>query len=516
MMLKLTDLKAFVREAESVVARDREVASFEIYASSSDNVVARLNYTSDIPCRGVEELKSHSASGFQIRVQGCADAHSIGVAHETGALSLEVVRAALARAHSSTISDPEFPGFPTEPRIFRVSPSESSDLMRGGERAVAAAAWRIIRGGADVFARSRAAKVDGPGFILGGDITLIRDRIALASSNFSDIRLDQSAHFSSSIAVLIESRDGKGTASASGSTLRAMNEVADRLGCDATRRALALTHGARPDSGSYRVVLGPQPVAEILNYMIMGSLTTGSFHAASSAYQGRFGDLVMDARLNLTDEPMLRGGAIARRITCEGLPTKRVKLIRDGRLVGLLSNFYDTHRLAHDKHRDEKLGPKADGAEFSPSSGYRLGEGGGRRFDQSPGSAGTNVVMRSRAGVSEAELIRRVRDGLYIGRVWYTYPINGQRAGDFTCTVSGDSYVIRNGRLAEPIAANALRINSNVNSLREILVAENRARHATVWGSAEAYRVPAIAIEALQFSSVQHPRSQPIASVFSP
>ena len=41
--------------------------------------------------------------------------------------------------------------------------------------------------------------------------------------------------------------------------------------------------------------------------------------------------------------------------------------------------------------------------------------------------------------MARPELIRKVRNGIYVGRVWYTYPINGQRAGDFTCTVSGDS-----------------------------------------------------------------------------
>ena len=51
-----------------------------------------------------------------------------------------------------------------------------------------------------------------------------------------------------------------------------------------------------------------------------------------------------------------RAGAIRRRITCEGIPTRRVELIRDGKLVGLLSNFYDTHRMLTDEHRAEKLG----------------------------------------------------------------------------------------------------------------------------------------------------------------
>ena len=116
-----------------------------------------------------------------------------------------------------------------------------------------------------------------------------------------------------------------------------------------------------------------------------------------------------------------------------------------------------------DEHRAEKLGASAPAKlDFPPLSGYRLGEGGGRRFDASPGSAGTNVVMRARGGVAERELMRAVGDGIYVGRVWYTYPINGQRAGDFTCTVSGDSYLIRGGKIAEPLAPNCLRINANI------------------------------------------------------
>ena len=71
------------------------------------------------------------------------------------------------------------------------------------------------------------------------------------------------------------------------------------------------------------------------------------------------------------------------------------------------------------------------------------------------------------------ELIREVGDGLYIGRIWYTYPINGLRAGDFTCTVVGDSFVIRDGRIAAPIRANAIRINDNITRV----LTERRRRH---------------------------------------
>ncbi|HEY6419907.1 MAG TPA: metallopeptidase TldD-related protein, partial [Candidatus Binataceae bacterium] len=251
-------------------------------------------------------------------------------------------------------------------------------------------------------------------------------------------------------------------------------------------------------------IFGPQPIAEILNYMVMGSLTTGAFHAASSAYHGRVGERVMDARLGLADDARARFGAVKRRITCEGLPARRVDLIRDGRLVGLLSNFYDTHRLLTDESRAEKLGPNAGAApDFPPLNGYRLGEGGGRRFDSHPGSAGTNVVMRARGGVDERAMLRAIGEGVYIGRVWYTYPINGQRAGDFTCTVSGDSYLIRNGERAEPVAPNALRVNANIAQIFEHPLALGaRPRPAIVWGSPEAYYVPAIAVENIALAEV--------------
>jgi len=189
---------------------------------------------------------------------------------------------------------------------------------------------------------------------------------------------------------------------------------------------------------------------------------------------------------------MFSAGAFRRRITCEGIPTRRVELIRDGKLVGLLSNFYDTHRMLTDEHRNEKLGPGAPAKlVFAALSGYRLGEGGGRRFDASPGSAGTNVVMRARGGISDRELIRAVGDGIYVGRIWYTYPIKRSARGRLHLHRHGDSHLIRDGEIAEPLAPNCLRINANIAQVfgasRSRL--DSTPRAATVWGSPEAYYV---------------------------
>jgi PmbA protein len=503
-MRPLAELKSFTREAARILAREKDLSSYEIYCASAEHRIARLAYTSDIPSRGLEEFKSLHADGFQLRITMRRNPHEVGSASEAGDFTSDSVRDAIRRARSAAVVDPHFPGFPAVP-LGKPAPSEKSDLARVGDGAIAAAAWDVLDGALGAFAkRPEDQRTEHPGLIIGGDVSLIRDRIAIFNSNFSEVRIDEGAHFNASVTSIIESLDAKGTATALGDSAAAMRRDARVIGRDAVRRALALSHGVRPAPGKFRVVLGPQPIAEILNYMVMGSLTTGAFHAASSAYHAKLGAPVMDSRLSLVDNPAFRAGAFQRRITCEGIPTRRVELIRDGKLVGLLSNFYDTHRMLTDEHRAEKLGPSAPAKlVFDPLSGYRLGEGGGRRFDASPGSAGTNVVMRARGGVSDRELIRTVGDGIYVGRIWYTYPINGQRAGDFTCTVTGDSHLIRNGETAEPLAPNCLRINANIAQVFEHpLAVGSTPRPATVWGSPEAYYVPAIAADSIALAAV--------------
>jgi PmbA protein len=504
-MRPLADLKSFTREAARILACEQDLASYEIYCATAEHRIARLAYTSDIPSRGLEEFKSLHADGFHLRVAMRRDRHEVGAAFEAGDFTSDSVRDALRRARSAAVVDPHFPGFPTVPLDRKPASSEKSDLARVGDGAIAAAAWDVLDGALAAFAKRPVdARTEHPGLIIGGDVSVIRDRIAIFNSNFAEVRTDESAHFNASVTAIIESLDAKGTATTLGDSTAAMRRDARVLGRHAVRRALALSHGARPEAGKFRVALGPQPIAEILNYMVMGSLTTGAFHAASSAYHAKFGAPVMDSRLSLADDPAFGAGAIRRRITCEGIPTRRVELIRDGKLVGLLSNFYDTHRILTDEHRSEKLGAGAPAMlDFPPLSGYRLGEGGGRRFDASPGSAGTNVVMRARGGVADRELVRAVGDGIYVGRIWYTYPINGQRAGDFTCTVTGDSYLIRGGKIAEPLAPNCLRINANIAQVFEHpLAVGSRPRPATVWGSPEAYYVPAIAAGSIALAEV--------------
>jgi PmbA protein len=104
---------------------------------------------------------------------------------------------------------------------------------------------------------------------------------------------------------------------------------------------------------------------------------------------------------------------------------------------------------------------------------------------------------------SHDALVARVRDGLYIGRIWYTYPINGLRAGDFTCTVVGDSFIIRDGRIAAPLKANTIRINDNVTRLLGAIVGTTKdARGTMVWGADEVVYAPSIAVSRVHVDAI--------------
>jgi PmbA protein len=140
---------------------------------------------------------------------------------------------------------------------------------------------------------------------------------------------------------------------------------------------------------------------------------------------------------------------------------------------------------------------------LTPRNGFRFARGGGRHYDSQPGIHATNIIIPG--DMSHQDLLRVVGDGLYIGRIWYTYPVNGLRAGDFTATVVGDSFVIRGGQLAEPIRPNTLRINDNIHRvLQGILGVGREARPTIVWAADEIVYAPEIAVEALEVQPIAH------------
>ena len=126
-----------------------------------------------------------------------------------------------------------------------------------------------------------------------------------------------------------------------------------------------------------------------------------------------------------------------------------------------------------------------------------------RCFRGRPSIVPTNVIVETSGAIPSDELVRMVGDGIYIGRIWYTYPINGLLAGDFTCTVVGDSYIIEGGKITEPLKPNSIRIADNIrNLLNQVIGTTANRKPVLLWGSPEVIYSPDIAVQDINLYSI--------------
>ncbi|PWU22693.1 MAG: hypothetical protein C5B48_09825, partial [Candidatus Rokuibacteriota bacterium] len=441
------ELQHAVEAAISFLSTQPGVREAEAFAASNRALLTRLNYTSHIPCNGVEEPKSTEMYGLGLQVAlDAPDGPRIGFGSEPSDLSLDGVRRAFEKARRAAVHDPEWKSLPrpsSESRTLR--DYHDPRLLEMTDAELVEAGWKVVSGGLRGFAASsRLADLAAPsedpsrlGLILGGDVTVLQERIAIASTSMPRAQTDETTFMSSFVTAMVEERNAKGSG---WSTCTRFDEFTDDGGSEAAANALAAIDGRRVPTGDYTVIFGKQPVTDLLNNLVIPACQAGAFYTSSTPFLGRLGQQVAASTLTIYDHGALPGLAGSKGITCEGLPTGRTDLIKDGVLVGVLSHWYDSQRLLHDPAIKGKLGVDraAAASALVPRNGFRF-DGAGRSFETQPGTAASNVFVEGTEPMSLDALLATVRDGLYIGRIWYTYPINGLRAGDFTCTVVGDS-----------------------------------------------------------------------------
>jgi len=509
------ELRRAVARALAFVSVQPGVREVEAFAAANRSLLARLNYTSHIPCNGVEEPKSSEAYGLGLQVAfDTPDGLAIGFGAEPSDLSQVGVERALDKARRGAVHDPEFVSLPKPGQESRTLRDYHDPQLLGiGDAQLVEAGWKVLGGALGAFlASSRLAGRAGGdaglrrlGLIVGGDVTILQERIAIASTHLREAQIDESTLMMSFVTAMVEAYDAKGSGWSTGTRL---DRFTDEAGTEAAQNAIAAIDGERVRTGDYTVILGKQPVADLLNNLVVPACQAGAFYSGSTPFLGQLGKSVASPLLSVYDSGAVPGLMGSKGLTCEGLPTGRTDLIRNGALVGLLTSWYDAQRLLRDADIREKLG--VDAAAAAPAlaarNGFRYTGGGGRAFDVQPGVAASNVFVEGADPVPLEELIRTVKDGLYVGRIWYTYPINGLRAGDFTCTVVGDSFIIRDGRIAAPIRANVIRINDNVTRLlRSIAGIAKDAKGTLVWAADEVVYAPEIAVSGVHVDEISSP-----------
>jgi hypothetical protein len=508
----LADLTRAARAAFDLARAQPGIEEVEVFAATNASLLARLNYTSHIPCNGVEEPKSSESYGLGIQaVFDTPHGHLIGFGSEPSDLGIAGAERALAKARRAAVADPEFVSLPLASREPRaLADYHDPHLLAVADEQLVEAGWTIVNGGLGAFIASARlgemadsdAALRRLGLILSGDVTMLQERIAVVSTHMPEVQTDESTLITAFVTAMVEAREAKGSGWSTGTHLA---QFTDEAGVEAARAAIAAIDGERVPAGRYTVVFGPQPVADLLNNIVIPACHASAFYSSSTPFLGRLGRRVASPLLSVYDHGALPGLMGSKGITCEGLPTGRTDLIRHGVLTGCLANWYEAQRLLRDRALADKLGASGPAAVAAlvPRNGFRFGEGGGRQFDSQPGVAASNVVVEGSEPVSREALLRRVGDGLYVGRIWYTYPINGLRAGDFTCTVVADSAIIRDGRLVAPLKPNTIRINDNIATFLENVVGVTKdAKGTIVWAADEVVYAPEIAVSGVRIDAI--------------
>lgn len=530
-MLSAAQLKRAVAEGLSIIRRDRALIEGVVYASANRRVVGRLVYAHHFPCQGLAEPKSDD--DFGVSVQGYfrrGGEKVVGFGHMANDISPEAVKRALERARSNAIRDPDFHGFPA-PVGERPNRSSADGKLLALARDPAAEArlladisFRTLEGALGVFrryhrrevplrgkplrlARKTPAGETGIGdYIVSGDNFLVTERMALAGT--TGIRAsDENTIVMSLVSAMVERKDAKGRGWGAAAGLAGFDP--GQAGREAAEQAVRGVDGQSVRSGTYNVILGPQAATEIFSNLLLSSLAAPSLDFRLSLFNGRFGVRVASPLLSLADEGAKPGGPGSRTFTDDGYPAARVPLVENGVFAGFLANDYYRRKLLaqSDASLREKIG--RGGREYLsatlPRSGFRFGEGGGRLASYEPGVSATNLVISSADPLSRPELLRRVGNGIYIGALWYTYPIAGMKAGEISGTAVADTWRIRNGRIAEPLRVNAIRIRANLRDIVKNVIGITASPRPTIlWASDEITYAPEVGIRGVSCEEIRH------------
>src|SRR3989442_4105252 len=308
-MRTIGELAKAAEEALALVTSQPAVVEAEVFAAANSALLTRLNYTSHIPCNGVEEPKSTESYGIGIQaVFDAPDGRRIGFGSEPSDLTPAGAERRLAKARNAAVAGREFVPLPARSALPRsLANYHDPRLMEIDDGSLVEAGWKITGGALRTFtASSRLAALAQDdealrrlGLILGGDVTILRERIAVASTTMPRAQTDETTLITAFATAMVESHGAKGSGASTGTRL---DHFTDEAGVEAAQNAISAIGGERVPSGTYTVIFGPQPVADLLNNIVIPACTARAFYSSITPFLGKLGKVVASRHLSVYDD----------------------------------------------------------------------------------------------------------------------------------------------------------------------------------------------------------------------
>jgi predicted Zn-dependent protease len=304
--------------------------------------------------------------------------------------------------------NPDFPGL--------ARPAELPPVAGYDEQTAALGADEQAR-----LAEELIAAADG--FDVYGYFTSGVSTIAVAST--TGLRAQQ--EMTDATAVVLAGVDGaSGYAEQTSWRAEALTPAAVTL--EAVEKAKRTRHAAAVEPGSYRAVLEPYAIAELLQYFSYDSFGALGLLEERSFLAGRLGERAFDERISIADDALDPRG-LPKAFDFEGMPKQRVELVEGGVLKGVVWDRVTAGR-AGDGHASTGHAPPWSIQAWGPLP-FALSLAGGE-------------------AESTDELAELVGDGIYVTRIHYPGIVQ-PREGVITGMTRDGTFRIRDGRIAEPL-----------------------------------------------------------------
>ena len=367
----------------------------------------------------VENLSTASSSGVGIRVlRDSAGGAQVGVAW-AGSLELEAIYDALreARDNARFATEDEYIAFarPDGVTPADLTLADKSVLSTSLDEKIAMAIEleRLVRSGDD-----RIRQVDSANYS-----DYVAEAVIVSTTGI------KAAYERSGAYVSVEAIATDGTGDQTGWGLSAGRSPGDLdinvAATDAVSRATRMLGALKPASMRCTAVFDPRSTATLLS-IIGGALSGEAVNYGRSFFADRIGEDVASSMFTLLDDPTDPRHFSASVFDGEGLSCRRNVLIEDGRLRAFV---YDT------------VSARRAGT-VSTGSAVRSGIAG------SP-SAGCRALQLMAGDVNQAEIFRRVGNGIFVESLTGVHSGVNPISGDFSVGVTG--LMIRDGELAEPV-----------------------------------------------------------------
>lgn len=298
---------------------------------------------------------------------------------------------------------------------------------------------------------------------VSGSLHVVKERVYLTNSN--DINLhDKGTYIIGNINA--DAKNNGETVSGVGfnaaRTLKAFN--AEEVGKEGGYMAARSVGARKCDEGTYSIIFAPYALGELLSFVFSYNFNAKAYQDKRSCLYGKLGKQVAVEPFTLQDDPRARDCMGSKPFDDEGVPTQTRNLIERGTFQGIV---YDTFYAAKDN---------VESTGNANRSGYPVG----RSADPIPFPSIHNIAVKS-GDYTKDEIVKETKNGLLVGRLWYTYAVNPEK-GDFSCTARSGVFMIKNGEIVGP--AKMVRIIDNLQRLLVNISAIGKdSKHILQWHS---------------------------------